>query len=245
MEAKIKAATSKEDKAHFISYADDFVITGSTREILEDTVKPLISEFLKERGLELSAEKTIITHINKGFDFLGFNVRKYKQKLLIKPCNKNVTTFLSNIRKTIKTTLTARCQHLIYMLNMKIRGWANYYRHAVSKVIFKKVDHNIFEALWKWAKRRHPNKSLTWVKNKYFLKVGNNNWTFSAGILVPYKGRAKLLTLLRTSSITIVRHIKIQSDANLYDPKYKAYFEKREMRKRHKSYKVEGIAGSI
>jgi retron-type reverse transcriptase len=152
--------------------------------------------------------------------------------ILIKPSKKNVATFLSSIRGIIKTKLTAKCQHLIYMLNMKIKGWANYYRHAVSKVIFKKVDHNIFEALWKWAKRRHPNKSLTWVKNKYFMKVGNNNWIFSAGILVPYKGRAKLLTLLRTSSIPIVRHIKIQSNANPYDPEYKEYFEKREIRKK-------------
>jgi RNA-directed DNA polymerase len=85
LETALKAVTKERDRVHLITYADDFVITGATREILEHTVKPLVINFIKERGLELSEEKTLITHIDNGFDFLGFNIRKYNGKLLIKP----------------------------------------------------------------------------------------------------------------------------------------------------------------
>ena len=88
LEKAIKAATNPKDKVNLITYADDFIITGVSKEILEDTIKPVVINFLKIRGLELSDEKTLITHINQGFDFLGFNIRKYGQKLLTKPAPK-------------------------------------------------------------------------------------------------------------------------------------------------------------
>ena len=88
-------------KVHVVKYADDFVITGASREVLETKVKPAVEVFLRERGLELSAEKTSITHIDDGFDFLGFNVRKYAGKLLIKPAKASVKAFLDDIRMFI------------------------------------------------------------------------------------------------------------------------------------------------
>jgi RNA-directed DNA polymerase len=112
---------------------------------------------MQERGLELSQEKTHITHITTGFDFLGQNVRKYKDgKVLVKPSKKNVLTFLKNIRKLIKENARATAGNLIVRLNPKIRGWANYHRHVSSKQTFVEVDDAIFRALWQWAKRRHP-----------------------------------------------------------------------------------------
>jgi RNA-directed DNA polymerase len=116
---------------NLIRYADDFIITARTKELLEGEIKPLVEQFLQERGLELSPAKTVITHVEKGFDFLGQNVRKYPNgKLLIKPSKKNVKTFLGGIRKTIKAALGMSAADVIHELNPKIRGWANYHRHV-------------------------------------------------------------------------------------------------------------------
>jgi len=110
----IKNATKTRDKVNIISYADDFVITGSTRDILEYQVKPAVTAFLHERGLELSIEKTHLTSIYQGFDFLGFNIRKYdNNKLLIKPSKKNVTAFLDDIQTLIKSNSAVKTESLI------------------------------------------------------------------------------------------------------------------------------------
>src|SRR5208282_1737306 len=91
-----------KSKVHLVRYADDFLITGTSKELLRDQVQPLVAHFLKERGLELSHEKTQITHVEEGFDFLGQNVRRYRcGKVLTKPSSQNVKTFLSKIRETI------------------------------------------------------------------------------------------------------------------------------------------------
>jgi RNA-directed DNA polymerase len=144
-----------------------------------DVIKPLVEQFLQERGLELSPAKTVIIHVEKGFDFLGQNVRKYPNgKLLIKPSKKNVKTFLGGIRKTIKAALGLSAADLIHKLNPKIRGWANYHRHVVSQHTFVRVDHHIFSSLWRWARRRHPNKNTRWCKQKYFAPRRGRNWCF-------------------------------------------------------------------
>jgi len=133
---------------NLLRYADDFIITGRTKELLEGEIKPLVEQFLQKRGLELSPVKTVITHVEKGFDFLGQNVRKYPNgKLLIKPSKKNVKTFLGGIRKTIKAALGMSAADVIHELNPKIRGWANYHRHVVSKRTYVRVDHEIFSSL--------------------------------------------------------------------------------------------------
>src|SRR6185369_1158113 len=147
------------NKINFVRYADDFIITGRTREFLEEEVKPLVEKFLKERGLELSQEKTKITQITDGFDFLGQNIRKYKGKLLIKPSTKNLLSILNRIRQTIKRNLHAPVEELIRKLNPMIKGWANHHRHVVSKDSFVKVDNEIFLSLWSWARGRQDRKS--------------------------------------------------------------------------------------
>jgi RNA-directed DNA polymerase len=211
---------------NLVRYADDFLVTSNSKELLENEVKPLIEQFMKERGLELSQEKTVITHIDEGFDFLGQNVRKYKGKLLIKPSKKNVTAFLSKVRGIINENKQATAGHLILKLNPVIRGWANYHRHAVSKDTFNDADHAIFEALWQWAKRRHPHKRETWIKDKYFLSIGTRKWVFS-GRIRGEGGVMRNVHLFRTVDIPIQRHTKIQGEANPYDPQWEPYFEKR------------------
>lgn len=175
LEKVIKQITKRSDKVHKIRYADDFIITGNSRAILENKIKPAIKSFLEERGLALSDEKTHITHIGKGFDFLGFNIRKYKSKLLIKQGKESIKSFLADIRETIKTQRGASAINLIRILNPKIRGWANYYRHVVSKQTFNYVDTNIFQSIWQWCKRNHPNKAGYWIRQKYFPSIENRN----------------------------------------------------------------------
>ncbi|EQD55896.1 RNA-directed DNA polymerase [mine drainage metagenome] len=134
---------------------------------MEREVKPCVEAFLAERGLELSQEKTLITHISEGFDFLGQNVRKYDGKLLIMPSAKNVKAFLDKVRETIRVNRSSKPENLIALLNPMIRGWANYHRHVVAKETYATVDNHIWRALWRWARRRHPNKTGGWVRQKY------------------------------------------------------------------------------
>jgi RNA-directed DNA polymerase len=216
----------RDGLVNFIRYADDFIVTGRTKELLEQEVKPLVEEYLNARGLELSQEKTRITNIAAGFDFLGQNVRKYNGKLIIKPSRKSLKAFLEKVREIIKTNKQANAGNLILQLNPVIRGWALYHRHVVSKVIFSKVDHAIFGSLWQWAKRRHPHKSLRWIKAKYFGHRGERNWVFH-GTTNGLDGQPRLVQLFYASDVPIKRHIKVRGAANPYDPQWEGYFERR------------------
>jgi RNA-directed DNA polymerase len=138
----LKENFRKHKGIHFIRYADDFIVTGHSKETLENEIKPAITAFLKERVLELSQEKTKVTHITEGFNFLGQNVRKYpsqgKLKLLIKPSERNIHSFLEGIRKVLRNARSITQAGLIRLLNPKISGWANYHRSVVSKEVFKR-----------------------------------------------------------------------------------------------------------
>ena len=170
-----------EAKVNLVRYADDFIITGSSKELLEEEVKPLVEILPEGAGLELSPEKTHITRIEDGFDFLGQNVRDYGGTILVKPSWKNVTTFLEKVRGIIKASEQATAGHLIVNLNPVIRGWANYHRHVSSKQTFSRVDHAIFQALWRWAKRRHPKKSRRWIKDRSTSRSRRGrHWVFTA-----------------------------------------------------------------
>jgi RNA-directed DNA polymerase len=212
-------------KINVVRYADDFVVTGVSQEILEYDVLPAVRRFMATRGLELSEEKTRITHIAEGFDFLGQNVRKYDGKLLIKPANKSVKALLDKVREIIRTNKSAAQRYLILQLNPIIRGWAMYHRHVVSKSRFSSIDHQIWRLLWKWAMRRHPTKGTAWVRQKYFCAEGNQNWVFAAETKV--NGSTQRLRLFRASTIPIVRHVKIRGTANPFDPAWLPYFARR------------------
>jgi RNA-directed DNA polymerase len=224
-EAFPKKKNGTSGLVHLIRYADDFIVTGRSKELLENEVMPLVEHFMRERGLELSQEKTHITHINDGFNFLGKNIRKYKNGkryvLLIKPSKKSVKTLLDKIRGILKSNRQTPAGKLILQLNPIIHGWAMNHRHVVSKKIFNDTDHAIFEMLWRWARRRHRNKSAGWVKRKYYQTIGGYNWAFHGEA----KGENQCLT--RAVRIPIQRHVKVQNKANPYDPEWEIYFEKR------------------
>ena len=244
LEGAVKNAVPRRHKVHVIAYADDFIITGASKELLVMQVQPAVAAFLKERGLELSAEKTNITHIDEGFDFLGFNLRKYQGKLLIKPAKASVNAFLRDIRGLIKSHPAAKTVHLIWQLNPKLRGWANYYRHAAAKQTFNYIDHQVFRALWSWAKRRHPNKPARWIREKYFRSQGLRQWVFSAQ--VPDKqGKAAALDVMLAAKVAIQRHVKIQASATPYDPAFTDYFAARDQsRQVNRSARPEGSANA-
>ncbi len=223
---KRESRKAKSNQVNLVRYADDFIITARTKELLEDEVKPLVIEFLKERGLTLSEEKTRVTHVSKGFDFLGWNCRKYDGKLLIKPSKKNSKVFLDGIRDVMKGNKQARQENLIGLLNPKIRGWANYHKGAVAKETFSKVDKEIWKTLWQWAERRHPNKGKRWIKVRYFRTERNRNWVFAASVKTA-EGETRTVRLVKASDTKIQRHVKIRGDANPYDPKHETYFEDR------------------
>lgn len=204
---------------HLVRYADDFVITCSNPLILEDVVKPTIISFLKTRGLELSIEKTRVTNIVQGFNFLGQNVRKYKGKLLIKPSKASVSSIKAKIKNIIGNNKTCKTESLIRLINPVIRGWCNYHRHIVAKDTFSVIDNFVFKTLWKWAVRRHPNKNRHWIKNNYFFSSGLRNWVFSA-----YVDKGKIINLMFASLVKIIRHVKIKSDANPYFSIWDEYF---------------------
>ena len=224
--------------------ATRLIITGSSQRLLEEEVKPLVIGFLQARGLELSQEKTRITHITDGFDFLGQNIRKYSGQsnhppkknvktyqehngqLLTRPSKKNVKAFLKDIRETIKGHKQATAYNLIAMLNPKILGWANYHRHGAAGKTFNRVDWAIERAIWQWAKRRHPKKGTHWIQKRYYGQIGDRHWCFF-GTAKGKDGQTIQKVLSQASKTSIVRHTKIIGDCNPYDPAWKPYLSER------------------
>lgn len=216
----------KFNKYGFIRYADDFVITAETKENLE-SITPIIENWLAHRGLTLSKEKTQITNIEQGFDFLGFTIRQFKGQCLIKPSKEKVKSLLKKVREWLNNHKMAKPEVVINQLNPLLRGWGNYNKHVVSKEVFSYVDHEIFKALWRWAHRRHPNKGRRWIKSKYFKTLGNQDWIFADWVKGRRKGEKKLLSLIKLSKIQIIRHVKVKDTASPDDPSLTAYWKKR------------------
>ncbi|MCD4844054.1 MAG: group II intron reverse transcriptase/maturase [Methanosarcinales archaeon] len=219
-------------KVNFLRYADDFIVTADSEETAKE-IRELIEMFLKERGLELSIEKTLITHIDQGFDFLGWNFRKYKGKLLIKPSNKSIDSVTQKISDAIKKGKAWKQEDLIGALNPIITGWTNYHQSVVSKETFSKLDNIVWNMLWRWAKRRHPKKSRSWVAGRYWHSERTRKWVFSTE-----KNKLK-----RFSDTKIVRHICLKLNRNPYLDK--EYFDVRRYKLRARKiagkYKTSGV----
>jgi RNA-directed DNA polymerase len=222
LETFIKATNPK---LGVVRYADDFIVTARDKDSLE-TAQNLIQAWMLKRGLELSAEKTVITSMEYGFDFLGFNSRHYDRKLLIKPSKKKVLAFCKRLGKEIRNLNGVKQEVLIKKLNPILRGFANYYKGVVSKETFCYISHRLWQYLWRWAKRRHPNKSSKWVRKRYFKTIKGNQWTFAC-TTIDRKGKDKELVLYQISSTPIERHIKVKGDASPDDPALREYWYKR------------------
>jgi len=221
----IDPKNNNKKKVHLIRYADDFVVTATDKDTLIE-VKKLLSAFLEERGLTLSDEKTKISKIEDGFDFLGWNFRKYNGKLIIKPSNQSISKIRDAVSEVIKLNKTSTQEKLIFLLNQRIRGWANYHQVVCAKQVFSKIDHSIWEMLWHWSKRRHPNKSKAWIISKYWETHRGRKWCF--------KTEKNILTSM--SDTPIIRHKQLQLNRNPFVDT--EYFEKREKERRYKRKKA-------
>jgi RNA-directed DNA polymerase len=219
---------AKKLKINVVRYADDFVITGTSREVLETEVRPWVEQFLATRGLQLSPEKTHVIHIEEGFDFLGWNFRKFDGKLLIKPSKKNVKAFYCKVKEVISTNKTVTQDYLIGLLNPILKGWALYHQPVVAKQAYSRMDNQIFHALWRWAKRRHPNKSLEWIRKKYFQSHESKNWVFST-VVLEESGTKRTIALYSLADTPIERHKKVSGEYNPFDPSMEEMGEKLRM----------------
>ena len=213
-------------KVNLIRYADDFIITGRDKELLENEVKPIVIEFLKERGLTLSEEKTTITNIYDGFDFLGFNVRKFGKRLYTSPSKDAQKRFRAKIGDIVKGHKMCKQESLIRMLNPVITGWGNYYRYGASTDAFHGCDNHIYNLTKKWALRRHPKKRKSWVADKYWHEIRGRKWTFAWKYETKSK-KVNYLTLKRLSDIHYTPYKQIKGEANPFDPDYDDYFSQR------------------
>jgi len=218
---KIDKKHKNHKRINFIRFADDFIVTATDRETLVD-IQSIIASFLSQRGLQLSKEKTLITHLSDGFDFLGWNFRKRKIKLIITPSKKSVKKIIDSISQTIRSNKAKEQKELIRLLNQRIRGWCNYHQPVCSKETFKDLNHIVWNMLWTWCKRRHPNKGKKWISLKYWNTVDTRRWVFRQGRHI----------LLNAGDIPIVRHTALKLDMHpLLD---RNYYETRKVSHRQK-----------
>ena len=224
LKTELGSSRAVKAKVNVVRYADDFVVTGDSKELLETVVKPWVEQFLRERGLTLSEEKTKVVHIDEGFDFVGWNFRKYGGKMLIKPSAKNVRAFYDSVRYIIERSLSVPTELLIKQLNPVLRGWAEYHKGVVAKSTFSKLDHRIFWRLMRWGLRRHPRHTAKWVWEHYWKRTGSRR-SFSGDALNRDGEKVQRLLLLLADT-KIVRHVKIKGEYNPFDPAWVVYGEK-------------------
>jgi RNA-directed DNA polymerase len=191
-----------------VRYADDFVVTAPTRETLLEYVVPRLNQFLAERGLTLSEAKTRIVHVDEGFNFLGFTIRRFGSTVLTQPQKEKVQRHLRSVKELLDANKQATEEQMVGILNPVIRGWANYYRHSAAKDTYDYLAHRYWQMLWQWAKRRHPNKPSKWVQQRYFRQVANRKWVFGTATA----------TLLNPASTPITRYVKVSGRNSPYDP---------------------------
>lgn len=216
-----KGAHVKEGSVVLVRYADDSVVIGHTKDQVEQ-VRHQLAGWLAPRGLGFNEDKTHVVHVEEGFDFLGFNVRRYDGKLLIKPSNAAVRRIRERLNAEVNSLNGSNAAAVIRRLNPIIRGWAAYYRSVVSKEVFANIDHHLWKRVYRWALRAHPNKSKHWVTQRYFgmfNKSRNDRWVFG--------DRASGIYLRRFVWTKIVRHIMVMGTASIDDPALDRYWASR------------------
>jgi len=228
MERVIKQSVPRRSKVNFVRFADDFIVTAKSEELLRNNIIPAITSFLQERGLVLSSSKTVITNIKNGFDFLGQHIRKYRDnKVRITPSRNSIKRMKENIRQTLKRARGWPAKNLITAMNSRIRGWANYHRRIVAKKTFNKLDFFMDQSIWRWLRRHHPNKSRKWLVKKYWTVCGPSTFTATVKEKKGEKQVFRVYRLQKFSSTVIKRHVKIRGDTNPYNPADANYLDTR------------------
>lgn len=216
-------------KRAVVRYADDFVVFCESKEDAEQSVK-ILTEWLKDRGLQLSEEKTKVVHLSEGFDFLGFNIRHYKAvqtaksgwKLLIKPSKESEQKVRDKLRQAWFSMKGTNALAVIKTLNPVIRGWANYFRIGVANETFNSLDSWMFNRKVRYTKRTHPTKPWYWRKARYFGRLNldrEDRWVFGDKRTGGY--------LLQFGWFPIERHALVDGDASPDDASLTDYWVKR------------------
>jgi RNA-directed DNA polymerase len=205
-----------------IRYADDLVVCCHSRQQAEQ-VKARLAEWLAPRGLAFNEDKTCIVSLEAGYDFLGFNVRRYPNgKLLIKPSNAAVRRVKRKLTEQMRRLRGQNAPAVLATINPITRGWASFYRSVVSKKTFTTVDDHLWKLTYKWARRSHPRKPMSWIKKRYFGQFNpsmRNSWVFGDATTGAY--------LPRIAWTPIARHIKVNGAASPDDPALTDYWAKR------------------
>jgi len=204
-----------------VRYADDMVALCDSREQAEQ-VKARLTPWLATRGLTFNEDKTRVVGLDDGFDFLGFNVRRYGDKLLIKPSAEAVRRVRRRLATEMRALRGANVAAVLHAINPIVRGWAAYYRGVVATETFQKLDTHMWTLTYKWATFQHPKKSKRWVINRYFGQfhpARHDRWVFG--------DRDSGAYLLRFAWTKIIRHDLIKGAASPDDPTLTRYWTKR------------------
>ncbi len=205
-----------------VRYADDLIVLCHTRDEALN-VKARLAAWLAPRGLAFNEGKTRIVTLDEGFDFLGFNVRRYdERKLLIKPSKAAVRRIRERLRIELRSLRGTNAQAVLIRLNPIIRGWSAYYRGVVSGETFSALDDYVWKLTYKWATYGHPNKSKRWVVRRYFGRFNRSRrdrWVFG--------DRASGVYLLKFAWMRIIRHQLVTSASSLDDPALAEYWAER------------------
>jgi len=228
LERAVRDAVPRRSRVNFVRYADDFIITGKSKRLLEEHVKPAVEAFLAVRGLTLSAEKTAITHIRDGFTFLGQTFRKTGNVLRVTPAQEGVLALTRTVGALIRSHVSAPMPALVKKLSSVLRGWGNYHRHVVASDAFSRIDRYVRDQLWRMLRRRHPNKSKTWLFRQYWRNDGTRHWF---GVTCQLKRGPRRYEVVRLGALGIKRYVKIRADANPYLPEFAGYYWRRRHRK--------------
>jgi len=228
LERAVHEAVPRRSRVNFVRYADDFIITGKSRRLLQVQVKPAVEAFLRERGLELSPEKTVITHLTRGFTFLGQTFRRRGQVLHITPAKEGVLALIRKVGALIRAHVAAPMPTLVKKLNPVLRGWGHYHRHVVASETFARIDKYVYEQLWRMLRHRHPKKSKPDLFRQYWTDEGGRH-IFTVRQKTA-KG-ARVYTVVRLGALPSGRYIKIPKAANPYLPEYAGRYAERRQKK--------------
>lgn len=211
-----------------VRYADDMVACCHSRQQAEQ-VKAQLAAWLAPRGLTFNEEKTRIVHLSEGFDFLGFTLRQFHgSKLIIKPNKKAIKRIRKRLTGEMRNLRGSNVVAVIAKLNPIIRGWAAYYRGAVSSRVFSDLDSHVWRLTYKWAKHSHPNKPKKWIVCRYygkFNKYRNDYWVFGDRSCTSESGGT--FHVVKFSWTNIVRHQLVTGGASPDDPGLQDYWAKR------------------
>jgi RNA-directed DNA polymerase len=219
--ADAHGAVTATDSPVVVRYADDLVALCHTRQQAE-WVKARLAAWLAPRGLTFNEDKTRIVTLEEGFDFLGFNVRRYRGKLLIKPSTAAVRRIRQRLRTELRSLRGTNVAAVLAQLNPIVRGWAAYYRSVVASETFTALDHYLWRLTYKWARHTHPNKPTTWVITRHygaFNKSRRDTWVFG--------DRDSGAYLHKFAWTRIVRHQVVTGTASADDPTLTDYWTNR------------------